>query len=117
MSVFLLFSAMLFAYLENLTLHMSTNSEVGRVEYDRIMKIILQSKDDLVNVGYDEFAVEGFHETFVEFFQQVPTLTPAALFEHFTQGGEADYYTWYMRLLTAGTGHDVLDECIGASCH
>jgi hypothetical protein len=39
----------------------------------------------------------------VEFLEQVPGMSPAALYEHFVEGGSAEYYTWYMRLLTAGT--------------
>ena len=43
-------------------MQLSTGDAAGPVEYDRILKIIQQSKDDLVNVGYSEFAVEDFHE-------------------------------------------------------
>ena len=59
---------MLFAYLENLTTLLSAdgaNSSApspARQEYDRMLQIARQSKDDLVAVGYDEFAVESFHE-------------------------------------------------------
>lgn len=38
----------------------------------------------------------------MEFLEQVPGMSPAALYEHFVEGGSAEYYTWYMRLLTAG---------------
>jgi len=43
-------------------MQLSNGDAAGPVEYDRILKIIQQSKDDLVNVGYSEFAVEDFHE-------------------------------------------------------
>jgi len=43
-------------------MQLSNGDAAGPVEYDRILKIIQQSKDDLVNVGYNEFAVEDFHE-------------------------------------------------------
>jgi hypothetical protein len=32
----------------------------------------------------------------------IPTTTPDGLFKHFVEDGVADYYTWYMRILTAG---------------
>lgn len=35
---------------------------MGQIEYDRVLKVIQGSKEDLVNVGYEEFAVEDFHE-------------------------------------------------------
>ena len=54
--------AVLFAYLENLTYNLNSGSAAGQAEYDRILKVIQRSKEDLVNVGYSEFAVEDFHE-------------------------------------------------------
>lgn len=53
---------MLFAYLENLTSNLNSGSAAAKAEYDRILKVIQRSKEDLVNVGYSEFAVEDFHE-------------------------------------------------------
>jgi hypothetical protein len=37
---------------------------VGKAEFERILKIAKQSKEDLINVGYPEFAVEDFHEVY-----------------------------------------------------
>jgi hypothetical protein len=60
----------LFAYLENLTTLLSADGgdssapSLARQEYERMLQIARQSKDDLVAVGYDEFAVESFHEVF-----------------------------------------------------
>ena len=127
----LLFRSLLFSYLENLTIQLSKTSEEATVsaakqEYERVLRIVKNSKDDLVAVGYDEFAVESFYEviipifcpsftyilsniismyicqTFLEFLEEVPAMTPDTLFRRFVESGEADYYTWYMRLLTAG---------------
>ena len=59
---------MLFAYLENLILRLQPGNEhpiqpaLALNEYERILHIIRRSKDDLVAVGYDEFAVESFYD-------------------------------------------------------
>mmetsp|Transcript_78264 Transcript_78264/g.153622 ORF Transcript_78264/g.153622 Transcript_78264/m.153622 type:complete len:293 (-) Transcript_78264:70-948(-) len=102
------YRSMLFAYLENLILRLQPGNEhpiqpaLALNEYERMLHIIRRSKDDLVAVGYDEFAVESFYDTFLEFIEKIPTMTTSTLLEQFLEGGEAEYYTWYMRLLTAG---------------
>lgn len=68
MKCLLLRRATLFSYLENLIIRLKQESEApaaaspARAEYERILGIVRQSKDDLVAVGYEEFAVESFHE-------------------------------------------------------
>lgn len=67
----------------------------------------------LIVCRYDEFAFEMFYDEFVELLSAlvpgegegaVPPMTAASLLELFTGGQQqADCYTWYMRLLTAGT--------------
>ena len=69
----LLFRSLLFSYLENLTIQLSKTSEEATVsaakqEYERVLRIVRNSKDDLVAVGYDEFAVESFYEVIIPIF-------------------------------------------------
>jgi hypothetical protein len=37
----------------------------AKTEYDRMLGVVRQSKDDLVAVGYEEFAVESFYEVYL----------------------------------------------------
>mmetsp|Transcript_8820 Transcript_8820/g.14676 ORF Transcript_8820/g.14676 Transcript_8820/m.14676 type:complete len:291 (+) Transcript_8820:70-942(+) len=104
------YRSFLFAYLENLIIQLNMpNGEsstgaaaAAKHEYDRIHRFVVDSKQQLVAIGYDEFALETFHDVFTEFIVNIPSMTTDSLFDHFVNGGEADYYTWYMRLLTAG---------------
>lgn len=57
--------AVLFAYLETLTTQLSNENgdrTSSQQEYERFMRVIKQSKDELVAVGYDEFALETFYD-------------------------------------------------------
>jgi ubiquitin thioesterase protein OTUB1 len=60
------YRAMLFGYLENLLkLRQSNgNEERAQTELNRFTEIIKNSLQNLVNLGYPEFALEGFHEVF-----------------------------------------------------
>jgi hypothetical protein len=64
-------SAALFSYLENLIMRMAQEADHGsapaqaKTEYDRMLGVVRQSKDDLVAVGYEEFAVESFYEVYL----------------------------------------------------
>jgi hypothetical protein len=39
----------------------------------------------------------------IELLDSLPLISPQDLYDQFTNQGSADAYTWYMRLLTAGT--------------
>ena len=54
------YRAFLFSYLEQLHYHRET--DVARLELDRIKAIILISKNELVDIGYSELAIESFHD-------------------------------------------------------
>jgi len=63
------FRAFLFAYLEKLlNLFNSGNSNdkiLASEELDRLKKIVVDSKDELVSIGYSEIAIESFHDVSV----------------------------------------------------
>ena len=57
--------AVLFAYLETLAFQLSSTDgdrSSAQREYERFLKVIQQSKDELGAVGYDEFALETFYD-------------------------------------------------------
>ena len=44
-------------------------------QYDKLIKIVEDSKDDLVtNAGYDSIVIEDFHETFLDHLKKLATL-------------------------------------------
>jgi hypothetical protein len=65
-------------------------------------------KDELVALGYSEMAIECFHDTIVELIESLFTYSRDTLLAQFQEDGQSDYYTWFMRLLTAGTFPPVL---------
>ncbi|KAH7474116.1 hypothetical protein PRIC1_014429 [Phytophthora ramorum] len=70
---------------------------------DRIQRTIQQSKSELVAIGYSDVAIDAFWETFVDYLAAMESRSHAELVQDFqTEGGEAEYLVWYMRLLTAG---------------
>jgi ubiquitin thioesterase protein OTUB1 len=100
------YRSLLFSYLEQILICIGNEDEEqksrGMTELQRFKDIIGKSLQDLVNVGYSEFAVETFHDMFLELLQNLDTMTRESLLEEFQEGGSADHYTWYMRALTAG---------------
>uniref|UniRef100_A0AAV1U8R6 ubiquitinyl hydrolase 1 n=1 Tax=Peronospora matthiolae TaxID=2874970 RepID=A0AAV1U8R6_9STRA len=69
----------------------------------RIQDKIQKSKSELVAIGYSDVAIDAFWETFVDYLAAMETRSYAELVQDFqTEGGEAEYLVWYMRLLTAG---------------
>lgn len=60
------YRALLFGYLENLLkFHLSGNEEsiaIAKKEYGRIMTIIKDSLEELIALGYPDYAIESFHE-------------------------------------------------------
>ena len=75
--------------------------EEAENELNRFLAIIIDSKDRLTMYGYEEFTFESFFDVLVTIIQDLFTHTRDSLLAAFQAGGEADYYTWYMRLLTA----------------
>jgi len=100
------YRALLFGYLENLlNLFLSGNDQsmlAAKIEYDRIMKIIKDSLGELIALGYPDYAIESFHEELVELLESLFQQTSDSLFGMFQEGGQANYVTWFMRVLTAG---------------
>ena len=101
------YRAFLFAYLESLlTAHTSADDAEARAqagtELARVRQVVEASKDELVATGYSEMAIESFHDMLVALLAELLTAhTPASLLALFQEDGESDYYTWFMRLLTA----------------
>jgi methionine synthase I (cobalamin-dependent) len=68
--------SLLFAYLETLTSNLADEKTKSRaeVEYQRISKLIRDSKDMLVAIGYDEFALETFYDVRQSYNAVIPYL-------------------------------------------
>lgn len=100
------YRAFLFGYLETLLNdYLSADSEkksAAEQEQKRVLSIVESSMVALVAVGYSEFTIETFYDEFLELIQNIFAFTADALLELFQEGGKADCYTWFMRLLTAG---------------
>lgn len=98
------YRGLLFGYLDQLLVMLASSKEEGsaRKELLRITDIIKGSMNDLVEVGYNEFAVETFYDMFIELLEQLPTMSRESLLAEFQEGGSGDHYTWYMRAMTAG---------------
>lgn len=89
------FRAFGFAYLETLL----TNTK----EYKRFFEIAQKSKDELISLGFPQFTLEDFHDTFMDVVKMVEKPgTSDALVEAFNDGGLSDYFVVYLRLLVSG---------------
>ena len=101
------YRAFLFAYLDTLLKDYcsenATNKSQAEEERLRILNLITGSKDELIAVGYSEMVIESFHDVLVELITDLFTNTTETLLAHFQEDGQSDYYTWFMRLLTAAT--------------
>ncbi|KAK7873426.1 hypothetical protein R5R35_000212 [Gryllus longicercus] len=92
------YRAFIFSYLELLL----TNKE----EYERFYSIALKSKDKLVTLGFPQFTIEDFHETFMDVVRRVGGGTNK--FSHmdlqklFNEQDVSDYIVVYLRLITSG---------------
>ena len=99
------YRAFLFAYLDNLVKDYcsgdATNKTLAEEERMRILQLITGSKDELIAMGYSEMAIESFHDVLVELITDLFTNTTETLLANFQEDGQSDYYTWFMRLLTA----------------
>ena len=60
------YRAFLFAFLESLLKDFTTGNETPKVKAEeermRFLTILSQSKDELVDIGYSEIAIESFHD-------------------------------------------------------
>jgi len=54
------YRAFLFSYLEQL--HLYRDTEIAKDELIRMKTIIFMSKQELVDIGYSELAIESFHD-------------------------------------------------------
>jgi ubiquitin thioesterase protein OTUB1 len=100
------YRAFLFAYLENLLImHASADksvSDVAEVERKRMEDLVMNSKEELVAIGYSDMVIESFHDTLMELIEGLFSKSREDLLACFQEDGQSDYYTWFMRLLTAG---------------
>ncbi|XP_068085368.1 ubiquitin thioesterase otubain-like isoform X3 [Anabrus simplex] len=92
------FRAFSYAYLERL---------LDRPEeYDRFHAIASRSKDGLVALGFPQFTVEDFHDTFMEVVGRVgkgtDSFSQIDLHKLFNEQGYSDYIVVFLRLITSG---------------
>ncbi len=76
--------------------------ETGQKEVLRMVAKLEQSRNDLINVGYNDMTFDMFLEMMVELVSGLPAWSMDDLYDAFVNSDSANYYTWYMRLLTAG---------------
>ena len=97
------YRAFFFGYLECLLLKYKeeTQKKSANIERERILDIIINSKNELIEYGYNEIAFESFYDIVIEVLENLFTYTLDELLESFQATGLSDYYTWYMRLLTS----------------
>ncbi|KAJ8895452.1 hypothetical protein PR048_000785 [Dryococelus australis] len=78
----------------------------NKKEYERFHEVAQKSKDDLVSLGFPQFTVEDFHDTFMEVVGKVrnapQSFSQKELYELFNQQGYSDYIVVYLRLITSG---------------
>ncbi|XP_044749330.1 ubiquitin thioesterase otubain-like [Coccinella septempunctata] len=93
------FRAFSFAYIERLL--------DNKVEFDAFYKRAEKSKDVLVELGFQQFTVEDFYDTYMEVLRRVREIdntddAKAELLNLFNDQGYSDYMVVYLRLLTSG---------------
>ncbi|XP_045447225.1 ubiquitin thioesterase otubain-like [Melitaea cinxia] len=98
------FRAFSYAYLE----HLATDKQ----EYEKFYEIAKNSKEILVALGFPQFTVEDFYETFMEVVQRVGKHAGGSmdelgairheLHDKFNKQGYSDYIVVYLRLITSG---------------
>lgn len=105
------YRAFLFGYLDNLLSYYlsakgdshDANIATATAERARVLTIAEKSMAELAELGYSEFAIEVFYDEFHELLATLfESYTRETLLDSFQEDGKADYYTWFMRLLTAG---------------
>uniref|UniRef100_A0A4D5R974 Ubiquitin thioesterase n=1 Tax=Scolopendra viridis TaxID=118503 RepID=A0A4D5R974_SCOVI len=89
------FRAFAFAYLECLL--------DDKQEFNRFKELISNMKDDLVSLGFSQFTIEDFHDTFMEVVEKVGNqISVEDLLGVFNDQNLSDYLVVYMRLITSG---------------
>ncbi|XP_077989650.1 ubiquitin thioesterase OTUB1-like [Glandiceps talaboti] len=89
------FRAFGFSYLEYLL--------QDKEEFARFKDVAAKSKDMLVELGFPQFTIEDFHDTFMDVIEQVEKpMSHAELLSTFRDQGLSDYLVVYLRLLTSG---------------
>jgi len=90
------FRGFAFAYLERLL----ENQE----EYKSFKELAVKSKDCLISLGFPQFTLEDFHDTFMEVVELVGKGPEAEqeLFKMFNDQGYSDYVVVYLRLVASG---------------
>ncbi|KAK6180862.1 hypothetical protein SNE40_008838 [Patella caerulea] len=89
------FRAFGFAYLEQL---LNNNTD-----FPRFKEIASKSKDELVALGFPQFTIEDFHETFMEVIEKVEKkCTNEEFYQLYTDQGISDYFVVYLRLIVSG---------------
>nr|CAG4644168.1 EOG090X0AE1 [Lepidurus arcticus] len=72
-------------------------------DYPRFQEVALKSKDALVALGFPQFTVEDFYDTFMDTVNKIGKgLTHEELLTVFQDQGLSDYIVVYLRLLTSG---------------
>ena len=97
------YRAFLFQLFEHFIL--SKETEKGKAEYDKFLKILTDSKADLVTVGYDEIAIEDFYDTTLDEVKKLADVTKEKAHEHLIKtlanNEIANYIIMYVRFLAA----------------
>jgi len=94
------FRAFAYAYLEYLISHYT--------DYQEFFKLAVTSKEKLVQLGFPNFTLEDFHETFIEVIKRVDPSQSTGhqardeLHKLFNDQGYSDYIVVYLRLITSG---------------
>lgn len=96
---------LLFSYVETLSTELNRANPAGSVELARIIGVVKASKEQLVQAGYTEIAFETFYDMFLDLLQSLPKASSEEWHSCFLNDESADYYTWFMRLLTACMRH------------
>lgn len=69
----------------------------------RFQDIANKSKDELINLGFPQFTIEDFHETFMGVVNKLNgQCTLTELLESFNDQGLSDYLVVYLRLIVSG---------------
>ncbi|ESO86824.1 hypothetical protein LOTGIDRAFT_220355 [Lottia gigantea] len=89
------FRAFGFAYLEHLLKDDS--------DFPRFKEVASKSKDELVSLGFPQFTIEDFHDTFMEVIDKVGNkISYEEFFQLYTDQGISDYFVVYLRLIVSG---------------
>lgn len=93
------FRAFCYAYLERLV--------QNRAEFKEFIARVQNSHHNLIQLGFPQFTVEDFYDTFMDVVQRIDASTEESsalslLHELFNEQGYSDYMVVYLRLITSG---------------